>query len=117
MALSSFQLFLSQAQHAPGELKVQVLRVIMDLLIMYDQEFFGRSEDTVSPLLFLKGTGLTKLYFKVTRILDFLLQVLEAEEMPEAQAVLVTGLCKLLLAGMITEPRVSVSAFFCVTVC
>jgi condensin complex subunit 3 len=40
-----------------------------------------------------------------------LLQVLEAEETPEAQAVLVTGLCKLLLAGMITEPRVSVSAF------
>ncbi|KIM46792.1 hypothetical protein M413DRAFT_23143 [Hebeloma cylindrosporum] len=88
MALSSFQLFLSQAQHAPGELKVQVLRVIMDLLIMYDQEFFGRSEDTA------------------TRILDFLLQVLEAEETPAAQAVLVTGLCKLLLAGMITEPRV-----------
>lgn len=48
MALSSFQLFLSQAQNAPGELKVQVLRIIMDLLIMYDQEFFGRSADNVS---------------------------------------------------------------------
>ena len=34
--------------------------------------------------------------------------------MPEAQAVLVTGLCKLLLAGMITEPRVSTSALFLV---
>jgi len=55
MALSSFQLFLSQAQNAPGELKVQVLRVIMDLLIMYDQEFFGRSEDTVSLFFTLKG--------------------------------------------------------------
>lgn len=48
MALSSFQLFLSQAQNAPTELKVQVLKIIMDLLIMYDQEFFGRSEETVS---------------------------------------------------------------------
>jgi len=57
MALSSFQLFLSQAQHAPGELKVQVLRVIMDLLIMYDQEFFGRSEDTVSLITVLTRTS------------------------------------------------------------
>jgi len=115
MALSSFQLFLSQAQHAPGELKVQVLRVIMDLLIMYDQEFFGRSEDTVSLGLFLKGWQADRLYIQATRILDFLLQVLEAEEMPEAQAVLVTGLCKLLLAGMITEPRVSVFTSFVIT--
>jgi len=56
--------------------------------------------------------GWTELCIQATRILDFLLQVLEAEEVPEAQAVLVTGLCKLLLAGMITEPRVSASASF-----
>jgi ABC-type thiamin/hydroxymethylpyrimidine transport system permease subunit len=48
MALSSFQLFLSQAQNAPTELKVQVLRIILDLLIVYDQDFFSRSEDVVS---------------------------------------------------------------------
>ena len=48
MALSSFQLFMSQAQNAPNELKVQVLRIILDLLIVYDQEFFSRSEDVVS---------------------------------------------------------------------
>ena len=48
MALSSFQLFLSQAQNAPTELKVQVLRIILDLLIVYDQEFFSRSVDVVS---------------------------------------------------------------------
>lgn len=48
MALSSFQLFLNQAQNAPAELKVEVMKVIMDLLIMYDQEFFGKSEETVS---------------------------------------------------------------------
>lgn len=51
MALSSFQLFLSQAQNAPTELKVQVLRIILDLLIVYDQEFFSRSEDVVSFLM------------------------------------------------------------------
>ena len=48
MALSSFQLFLSQAQNAPTELKVQVLQIILDILIVYDQEFFSRSEDVVS---------------------------------------------------------------------
>ena len=48
MALSSFQLFVNQAQNAPAELKVEVLKVIMDLLIMYDQEFFGKSEERVS---------------------------------------------------------------------
>ena len=47
MALSSFQLFLNQVQNAPEELKVRVLQVIFDLLIMYDQEFFGRSAEIV----------------------------------------------------------------------
>jgi hypothetical protein len=61
---------------------------------------------------------LTGYLWQATKILDFLLQILEAEESPEAQAVIVTGLCKLLLAGMITEPRVSnlimfVSKFEC----
>ncbi|KAF9525087.1 nuclear condensing complex subunit [Crepidotus variabilis] len=91
MALSSFQLFLSQAQNAPTQLKVQVLKVIMDLLIMYDQDFFGKSEETAK------------------QIVDFLLQLLDAEESAEAQAVLATGLCKLLLAGIITDPKVLVN--------
>lgn len=47
MALSSFQLFMSQVQNSPTELKVQVLRIILDLLMVYDQEFFSRSEDVV----------------------------------------------------------------------
>ncbi|CAA7257465.1 unnamed protein product [Cyclocybe aegerita] len=90
MALNSFQLFLSQAQNAPPELKVQVLRIIMDLLIMYDHEFFARSEETAK------------------QIVDFLLQLLEGEESPEAQAVLATGFCKLLLSGIVNEPKVLV---------
>lgn len=51
MALSSFQLFLSQVQTAPEDLKLRVLQVIFDLLIMYDQEFFARSEDIVRRYL------------------------------------------------------------------
>jgi Nuclear condensing complex subunits, C-term domain len=47
MALSSFQLFVSQVQSAPEELKVRVLQVIFDLLFVYNQEFLGRSEDMV----------------------------------------------------------------------
>ncbi|KIK06440.1 hypothetical protein K443DRAFT_674418 [Laccaria amethystina LaAM-08-1] len=88
MALSSFQLFVSQAQNASTELKLQVIRVIFDLLFMYDQDFFGHSEDIAK------------------RIIDFLLQTLEAEESPAVQVVLCTGFCKLLLAGIITDPNV-----------
>ena len=51
MALRSFQLFLGQVENAPTELKLQVLRVILDLLIMYDQEFFSKDEGIVSPAL------------------------------------------------------------------
>jgi len=50
MALRSFQLFLGQVENAPPELKVQVLKVVLDLLIMYDQEFFKSSEAIVSHL-------------------------------------------------------------------
>ncbi|KAF8069093.1 nuclear condensing complex subunit [Lyophyllum atratum] len=88
MALSSFQLFLGQVQSAPEELKLRVLQVIFDLLIMYDQEFFVRSDDIAQ------------------KIINFLLQTLEAEESAAVQALLCVGLCKLLLAGMIKDSKV-----------
>ncbi|GLB42179.1 putative nuclear condensing complex subunits, C-term domain [Lyophyllum shimeji] len=88
MALSSFQLFLGQVQSAPEELKLRVLQVIFDLLIMYDQEFFARSEDIAQ------------------KIINFVLQTLEAEESASVQALLCVGLSKLLLSGMITDPKV-----------
>lgn len=47
MALRSFQLFMGQIENAPEELKVQVLKVTLDLLIMYDQEFFRKSDAIV----------------------------------------------------------------------
>jgi hypothetical protein len=47
MALKSFQLFLSQVQSAPEDLKVRVLEVVFDILMVYQQEFFGRSQEIV----------------------------------------------------------------------
>lgn len=43
------------------------------------------------------------------KIVDFLLQTLEAEDSAPVQAVLCVGLSKLILSGMITDPRVRVS--------
>ncbi len=40
------------------------------------------------------------------------MQVLEAEESAEAQAALVVGFCKLLLAGIVTEPKVKIKTLF-----
>lgn len=53
MALSSFQLFFSQVQTAPEDLMIKVLQVIFDLLITYEQEFLGRSEEVVGRFAFL----------------------------------------------------------------
>ena len=46
------------------------------------------------------------MFSQAKRITDFLLQMLDSDDSPEVQAVLCTGLCKLLLAGIITDPRV-----------
>ncbi|KIM86130.1 hypothetical protein PILCRDRAFT_816668 [Piloderma croceum F 1598] len=91
MALSSFQLFLSQVQTAPDELKLKVLQVIFDMLMVYDQEFFGRSDEIAE------------------RIITFLLQTLETEESKTVQAVLCFGVSKLLLCGFVTDERVLTS--------
>jgi hypothetical protein len=48
IALKSFQLFLSQIQTAPEDLKLKVLQIVFDMLMVYEKEFFGRSEDIVS---------------------------------------------------------------------
>lgn len=48
MAMNSFQLFLNQVQNAPEDLKVKVLRVVFDILMVYDDELLLRSEDIVS---------------------------------------------------------------------
>ncbi|KAL0578384.1 chromosome condensation complex Condensin, subunit G [Marasmius crinis-equi] len=81
MAINSFQLFLSQVQSSHEELKLKVLKIIFDMLVLYDGEFLGRSEDIM----------------------------LESEESGQVQTVLCVGICKLLLSGQVTDTRVLAS--------
>ncbi|KAJ7765255.1 nuclear condensing complex subunit [Mycena metata] len=85
IAVKSLQLFLSQIQNAPEQLKFKLLQIVFDLMIMYDQQLWGRVEDVP--------------------ILTFLADTLEAEESPMVQAVLCVGLAKLLLAGLADDPK------------
>lgn len=105
MALSSFQLFVSQVQNAPEELKVRVLQVIFDLLFVYNQEFLGRSEDVVRPYHCCNVES-RSIHFQTKRIIDFLLQILDSDDSARTQAVLCVGFCKLLISGKILDPRV-----------
>lgn len=52
MAMNSFQLFLSQVQSAPEDLKVKVLQVVFDILMVYDDELLLRSDDIVGVSFF-----------------------------------------------------------------
>ncbi|KAI0777818.1 nuclear condensing complex subunit [Trametes elegans] len=88
MALSSFQLFLSQVQSAPEVLKTRVLQIIFDILMVHEGAFLGPD----SP--------------NGDKIIDFLLQLLEAEEIERVQALLVVGIAKLMLSGLVTDERV-----------
>ncbi|KII87912.1 hypothetical protein PLICRDRAFT_112070 [Plicaturopsis crispa FD-325 SS-3] len=88
MALKSFQLFLGQVQSSPEELQIKVLQIVFDLLLVYDQEFFGRNEEIAE------------------RIIAFLLQTFENEESKMVQAVLCIGISKLLLSGLVVDPKV-----------
>ncbi|KAK1232890.1 chromosome condensation complex Condensin, subunit G [Marasmius sp. AFHP31] len=91
MAVNSFQLFLSQVQSAHEELKLNVLKIIFDLLILYDGDFLGRSEEISH------------------QIITFVLQMLESEESSQVQTTLCVGICKLLLSGQVTDTRVLAS--------
>lgn len=51
MALGSFQLFSNECLRAPDPIRVIILRVIFDLILMYETEFFGKSEEMVSPMI------------------------------------------------------------------
>ncbi|KAJ7701145.1 nuclear condensing complex subunit [Mycena rosella] len=87
IAVKSLQLFLSQVQSAPAQLKTKLLQIVFDLMVVYDQELWGRAED---------GNA----------ILTFLADTLEAEEDAAVQAVLCVGLAKLLLAGLAADPKI-----------
>ena len=49
MALSSFQLFLSQVQSAPEVLKTRVLQIIFDILMAHERDFLGGDNVCLSP--------------------------------------------------------------------
>jgi condensin complex subunit 3 len=112
MALSSFQLFLNQVQSSPEELKVKVLHIIFDLLMVYDREFFGRSDDIVNVVQYLGMEAMLMIHLlKANRIMTFLLQTLETEESNAVQAVLCIGITKLLISGIVTDPRVRITFY------
>ncbi|KAF7325644.1 hypothetical protein MKEN_00414300 [Mycena kentingensis (nom. inval.)] len=81
IAVKSLQLFLSQIQNAPEQLKLKLLQIVFDLMVMYDQQMWARVEDGQAILTFLANT-------------------LAAEESPVVQGVLCVGLAKLLLSGL-----------------
>ncbi|KAF7316513.1 hypothetical protein MIND_00170500 [Mycena indigotica] len=86
IAVKSLQLFLSQIQNAPEQLKLNLLKIVFDLMVMYDQQLWARVEDGQAILTFLTST-------------------LEAEDSPAVQALLCAGLAKLLLSGLAEDPQ------------
>ncbi|TFY65773.1 hypothetical protein EVG20_g5314 [Dentipellis fragilis] len=91
MALNSFQLFLSQVQSAPENLKVRVLQVVFDVLMVHDTDFLAKG----SP--------------QGDRVVEFLLNVLSNEDSDRVQALIAMGFAKLMLSGMVTDERVLTS--------
>ncbi|KAI5122625.1 hypothetical protein M0805_008714 [Coniferiporia weirii] len=91
MALSSFQLFLSQVKGAPESLRVKVLQIVFDIMMTYEKDILSGAE----------GIG--------DRVVAFLMQVLEAEESKSIQALICLGLSKLMLFGLVTDERVLTS--------
>ena len=87
MALSSFQLFLSQVQSAPEVLKIRVLQTIFDILMVHEGVFLGPNSANNEMIIL------------------FLLSLFEGEESDKVQAVLAVGIAKLMLAGMVADER------------
>ena len=88
MASSSFQLFLGQVVTAPEVLKLRVLQINFDILMVHKGVFLGSGTENEE------------------KIIMFLLALLENEESDRVQAILCTGIAKLMLAGMVTDERV-----------
>ena len=88
MAIGSFQLFLNQVATAPEVLKLRVVQIIFDILMVHENDFLGQSS----------ANG--------PQIIDFILSLLENEELDSVQALLCLGISKLMLAGMVSDERV-----------
>lgn len=84
MTAGSYQLFVNQVQTASLELKRKVLPILYDLIMVHhDAE-----------------------YLREARMVNFLMHQLENDE-DEIQAITCVGFAKLLLAGVVTEEKVS----------
>jgi condensin complex subunit 3 len=67
IAVKSLQLFLGQIQNAPEQLKFKLLQIVFDLMVMYDQQLWGRAEDVSRVDISLaSSSGLTD-WFRVRR--------------------------------------------------
>ncbi|KAL5480828.1 YCG1_1 [Sanghuangporus weigelae] len=94
MALSSFQLFLSQVRSSPESLRIKVLQVVFDIMMSYEKDLFGGG-DAIGE-----------------KVITFLMQVLEAEESRKVQALMCLGLAKLMLFGLVTDERILMCLIF-----
>ncbi|EIN08176.1 hypothetical protein PUNSTDRAFT_143847 [Punctularia strigosozonata HHB-11173 SS5] len=88
MALNSFQLFLGQIHAAPEPLRMRVIQVVFDIMMVHEGDFLGRGSQNAE------------------RIVPFLLEVLNKEESEKVTALIVVGLAKLAISGMVTDERV-----------
>ncbi|KAG8947483.1 hypothetical protein FRC04_010664 [Tulasnella sp. 424] len=82
IALSSFTLFVQQAQVATEEIKKRCMETVFDLLMVYESEFF-KAENRIEVLL---------------------LQILD-QDSPEVQAIACEGVAKLMLSGIAADDR------------
>ena len=107
MALNSFQLFLNQLQSPSlaDKHKMPVLKIVFDILMVHEAHFLGPSSPTVSSTEYTDSAILT-FYFQGEKIIEFLMHVFENTELPEMHSLMVTGLTKLVLSGMIKDNRV-----------
>ncbi|KAI8454387.1 nuclear condensing complex subunit [Phakopsora pachyrhizi] len=87
MALDSFTIFVQQSQAAEMDLRVKVLKIVIDLLLQHGIAFLaekGHSSD---------------------RVVEFLLHVLD-QDSKEIQATAAIGISKLMLSGIVTSSEV-----------
>ncbi|KAG8963687.1 hypothetical protein FRC00_005396 [Tulasnella sp. 408] len=82
IALSSFTLFVQQAQVATEEIKKRCMETVFDLLMVYESEFF-KAEHRIEMLL---------------------LQIMD-QDSPEVQAIACEGVAKLMLSGIVADDR------------
>ncbi|KIJ25339.1 hypothetical protein M422DRAFT_38823 [Sphaerobolus stellatus SS14] len=88
MAMDSFSLFMKQINKvdAAETLRIKVLKIVFDILMVYDKEILGAENGK--------------------EIVPFILQSLDTAKSPEFQAVVCLGVAKLMLSGMVSDENV-----------